>query len=230
MANAQAVMDNPLKAIKAQDYNPSEASSRNTPPDSKDHVGHTHTETEEGLREGLDVTVENAEMIRKRCREKDAKEGVPYWVCPICQGNGREQFSTKGKCVKHITASHKSQVAVMKHEKAPAYMYTPIPRIRSPKRTLADLTTEKQAKMQRAAAETQAKFKPILARAQVGGTAQLTAQMVISQPESIAALRARKLDDDELQKLSRMAWTRGKRLLSRAVRRLCHERNIKQML
>jgi hypothetical protein len=230
MANALATMDT-KPSTGASDYNHRAAAGKNVPKDSPGHVGFLKTETEEGLQEGYEANLENAEIIRSRCRAKDAKEGIPFYVCPMCKaGKGRKQYDTKPECAKHIKAEHGNEVVVMKHDKAPKFKYMPTKFIRSPKRTLEDLTTSKQAAMQRQAVETQSKFRPILNQAQAGGTAKLTAQMVMSQPESVGMNRARKLNDVELHKLAMMAITRGKRTLARACRRLCAERNIKLML
>ena len=211
-----------------------QADGYDTTKDSKDpnakEVGFTDTTTEEMLREGVDVVENYAQIVRRQCAERDRKEGGRYFECPLCTSDQRAQRANKGKwpahraCLGHMTKSHKAKLEELKltQQRAPE----PIERIISVKRTMSDLVPPKQAAAVEAARKAHEAMQPALHRARKGAGTGLSAAALLATPESLAALRIRKLEDAELRKLTHMAWARGKKQLTRACRRECQKRNI----
>jgi hypothetical protein len=187
------------------------------------------SESEPRLEDQMASVQENAAYVGEHWQERIKKEGKVYYTCPICTGASKiKAFGKDGKktIADHIKKEHPMRVKELKMKKAQKSTYTPEEKIESPKRTLADAIHPKYRDQIEAQLAMQKQLQPISEQARnlsVHGNALLK---LVTMTESQAVGQLRSLNDKDLIAIVQLASNRGKRLLSRAARKLADQKGL----
>jgi len=215
-------MQTAVSSIKMDKHDPHAAEGH---PDRKDIT--VASESEPILLEGVRAVSEQSADINARWLAREKRDGKKYWVCPLCDKSAaRQEFKTAKACQAHISKAHKMKVQELKLIKAPKEAYSPAEKIHSPKLTLADVLPAGAADYARAARESHEQMQQSLRQAKKGNGSQLSAVALISTTEMVACGKVSQLSNPELKDLAQMAWSRGKKRLTKVTRLECQKRNI----
>lgn len=181
--------------------------------------------------DGTEATLDAAKGRRLAWAEKVKKEGKVNWICPLCERHAalKSPFKTRKGCEGHIARSHGAEIDLLQIEKADPSRWSPERHVQSPKRTAADMMDPRQAALYERSKQVSEKSAARLREAQKDSSKTLKADTLINTTTGDARSKISRLDDNELKKLSLMAYSRGRRDLLKACRKACAQRNIQLM-